>query len=140
MESDQERCFFQWKFRCETKKDPLITATAVRISNIIRCSKIYGDGKHFDLQEALNQNSELTIKCHKTCVSTYTSSRQTDRYKRQNDREADSAIPRKVTRQSLSKPGGETFNFRQHCLFCGDHCDIEKDKRHPSRWRAAYLC
>ncbi len=32
------------------------------------------------------------------------------------------------------------FSFLQHCLFCGERCDVEKDPKHPSRWRPAYVC
>ena len=32
------------------------------------------------------------------------------------------------------------FSFLQHCLFCGENCNVVKDPRHPSRWRSAYSC
>ena len=31
------------------------------------------------------------------------------------------------------------FNFKVHCLFCGDPCIMEPDKKNPSRWQPAYL-
>lgn len=44
---------------------------------------------HVDLEEALAGNPELTIDCHRNCVSTYTSklhlSRQTKRQSNAND-------------------------------------------------------
>ena len=30
--------------------------------------------------------------------------------------------------------------FLQHCLFCGEKCDVVKDPKHPDRWRPAYSC
>ena len=30
--------------------------------------------------------------------------------------------------------------FLQHCLFCGEKCDVLKDPKHPGRWRPAYSC
>ena len=32
------------------------------------------------------------------------------------------------------------FSFLEHCLFCGDVCQMEPDRRNPSRWRNAKLC
>lgn len=136
MESDLEECYFNWKFNCHLKKEALIQAGPVRIENIIKCSKIYGDEKHVDLQNILEKNNELTLKCHKSCVSAYTSKTHTQRHKRQGVKEKEASIPQKITRRSTS---GETFNFLLHCLYCGESCNIERDKKHPSRWRAAYL-
>jgi len=62
MESDTDECYFKWKFNCQDKKEKLTCATAVRIANIIRCSKIYGDEKHFELEDALEKNKEFTLK------------------------------------------------------------------------------
>jgi len=138
MESDTDECYFKWKFNCQDKKEKLTCATAVRIANIIRCSKIYGDEKHFELEDALEKNKEFTLKCHKSCVSSYTSKSHTQRHKRHCDEETD-PISQKVTRRSLSGYSDETFNFKKHCLFCGETCIIEKDKKHPSRWRESYL-
>ena len=45
----------------------------------------------------------------------------------------DCAEPKK-TRRSLN-----SFNFKVHCLFCGEYCNVEPDKKNPSRWRPAYL-
>ena len=30
------------------------------------------------------------------------------------------------------------FDLLQDCLFCGDKCELQKDSKNPSRWRAAY--
>ena len=32
------------------------------------------------------------------------------------------------------------FVFQEHCLFCGEPCNLQKDPKHPDRWRPAYLC
>ena len=138
MEADPEECFFNWKFKCQHKKEPFIAAKAVRITNIIRCSKLYGDDKHFELQNALDKNTEITLKCHKSCVSSYTSKSHTERHKRQSDDQTE-VTPHKVTRRSLSTETGKTFKFREHCVFCAEECILEKDKKNPSRWRAAFL-
>ena len=71
-----DNCFFDWKFGCDDKSEKLIVAGSTRIQNIIRHSKIYHDDIHYSLQDKLNNNPELNISCHKSCVSTYTSSHE----------------------------------------------------------------
>ena len=44
-----------------------------RIRSIIEASKLREDGIHIYLEKELEANSNLTIKCHRNCVSTYTS-------------------------------------------------------------------
>ena len=107
--------------------------------NIIWCSKIYGDEKHFELQETLDKNNEFTLKCHKSCVSSYTSKTHTERHKRQRAGETDSNVPRKVTRRSQSGDSAEPSGFQNHCVFCVEFCNLKNDKKNPSRWRAAFL-
>ena len=36
--------------------------------------------------------------------------------------------------------GATAFSVKDDCLFCGEPCIIEKDKKHPDRWRIAVLC
>ena len=69
MESIPEQCYFNWKFDCSKKKERLVCAKTVRINNIIRCSKVYGDEKHLELQGKLYRDEDFTLKCHKSCVS-----------------------------------------------------------------------
>jgi len=130
-------CFFNWKFGCD-KSGKFIVAGATRIRNIIKHSKIYCDDIHYSLQEKLENDPELTVSCHKTCVSTYTSSQQVKRfYKRKRTQETSSYIPPKTRKKSLDSI---TFNFLDHCLFCSQTCAVEKDRKNPKRWRPAYQC
>jgi len=32
------------------------------------------------------------------------------------------------------------FNFREHCLFCGEECQVIRPQKNPNRWREAYPC
>ena len=32
------------------------------------------------------------------------------------------------------------FNWKEHCLFCGEDCHVLKDPKNPSRWRKVYFC
>ena len=74
-------CFYKWKFDCDGRSYDLIKAGPVRITKVIKCSKVYEDNMHFDLEKMLKENSDLTIDCHKGCVSTYTSNMHLNRHK-----------------------------------------------------------
>jgi len=39
----------------------------------------------------------------------------------------------------LQRSGSTTFNFRQHCLLCGEEC-FDIDPKHPDRWRRVVVC
>ena len=32
-----------------------------------------------------------------------------------------------------------TFTFKEHCIYCGECCFVEKDKKNPHRWVPDYL-
>lgn len=129
-------CVFNWKFSCDNKSERLIEAGYARIQNIMRCSGIYNDDLHISLQEKLENNTNLTTDCHKSCVSSYTSTHHVKVFKkRKHSQESSSYIPPKTRRQS-SACG--MFDLLQDCLFCGEKCELKKDSKNPSRWRAAY--
>ena len=60
-------------FECELEENLLATAGPARVKTIILASKQRGDDKHIQLQQQLDDNENLSIKCHRSCVSTYTS-------------------------------------------------------------------
>jgi len=128
---------FDWKYDCTSKRETLIESGHTRIQNIIRCSKVYGDSNLYFLEEKLANDSTLIIKCHKSCVSIYTSKTTTDRHKRKHSEPDSSDVPKEVTRRSTDT---SIFSFLQQCMFCGDQCVTEKDPKNPSRWRPAYVC
>ncbi len=64
------KCFF---VSCNKSHEVLITAGPKRIQTIIKCSKHRGEELHQHFEEELKCYPELTIKCHKSCVSSYTS-------------------------------------------------------------------
>lgn len=96
---EKEECFFKFKFGCDCGDEDLRSAGSARINTIIKCSKQYGDDLHVVLQEKLDLNSDLIIKCHRNCVSTYVSQQQVNRHlKRQGITPKKSeSIPKKTT-------------------------------------------
>lgn len=101
-----------------------------RLRKIIDASLRYGDSLHELLQEKLEADPATQVYYHKHCVSTYlTCAPSSSNPACVDDR------PRKRVRRS----DGQAFSFREHCIYCGEGCDIERDYRHPDRWAPAYL-
>ncbi len=122
---------------CTQGDSCLISSGPQRIRTIIAASKSRGDTLHLTLENELDNNPDLNIKCHKSCVTTYTSkqhiSRSNKRHGRMEER-CHSAPPIRRRRSEL-----QSFDFRRHCLFCGGPC-VPRDKKNPSRWREVVQC
>jgi hypothetical protein len=118
----------------------LASAGVDHINTIIQSSRKRGDELHVELERLLSEDDNLTIRCHRNCVSSYTSSSHISRHlKRQGKSSARSSSepsPLKRTRRS-EVPG---FKLLEHCLFCGEHRVMDHDPRNPSRWRIVRLC
>ena len=65
-------CFFS---PCDATKagKPLVTVGPDRVRSIIRSSKARQDGIHEELEQRLEADESIELKCHRDCVSTYTS-------------------------------------------------------------------
>ena len=66
-----DECFFRDVLECGDDSGPLSNAGKARIDTIIKCSKSYKDGFDPCLEAKLADDPDLTIKCHRNCVSTY---------------------------------------------------------------------
>ncbi|KAG0712797.1 hypothetical protein GWK47_017681 [Chionoecetes opilio] len=120
-----DQCFFD----CGNNFSRLINCGSVRIETVRKCSVRRGDG----LANKLVPGVE-TIRCHKSCVSTYTSEHHIQRYLFRQQATSTEEVPLKKSRRS-----GDTLIFREHCLFCGERC-LPADPRNPSRWRTVIQC
>ena len=124
------KCFFN----CTNDSHNLITCGVKRIETIKECSAKRGDGM-FDLLTGVE-----SIKCHKCCVSTYTSKNHLKRFlsKRKYGNagsDSEKTIPSKHSRRSSTSH----FNFKDHCFICGEIC-LNLDCRHPDRCRRVIQC
>lgn len=121
-------CFFA----CSNTSPNLINCGSARVETIRDCSIRRGDGL-IDKLHGLD-----SIRCHKSCVSTYASKHHLKRYitKKSNDNSATEAVvpPKRSRRLGTTK-----FSFKEHCVFCGEKC-LPLDPRHPDRWRKVYQC
>ena len=108
-----------------------------RINTIISKSKERQDGFYLILEKEQKRNPDLTIPCHQNCLSTYVSKTHVKR-----------ALKRLATKpeRSQSEPptlrrrsGSNDFDFKEHCLFCGDKCH-PRNPKNPKRWKEVVLC
>ncbi|PIK51924.1 hypothetical protein BSL78_11179 [Apostichopus japonicus] len=128
----EQGCVFKFKYGTECNENATLSETIglARIETIINASKVYGDTLHVDLETQLAENEYLKIYYHRNCVSRYTSKTNLAKYKNNV-----SAPPAKRLQRLLS-----VFDFKLHCLYCGQACEINKNPKNPQRWRPAYLC
>ena len=102
----------------------------VGVERLKTASKLRGDGLHEQLLHDLNTK----YKCHKNCVSSYTSSFHIKRYLSKHDKVSVEPAAKRSCR-SHAPP----FNFKKHCIICGEEC-LPKDPRNPKRWRRVVQC
>lgn len=60
----------------------IIKSHALLIQTIIQASKERADNMHLQLEKDFLLNKNMTVKCHKTCVSVYTSKRNIELVKK----------------------------------------------------------
>ena len=100
------------------------------LGNIIQASVHYGDNLHEYLQEQLDLNEHLQVFYHQHCISTYLACAPSG----SKSLPVDQAPIKRMRRSDVP-----TFNFREHCIYCGECCMIEKDRKNPNRWVPAFL-
>ena len=132
-----DECFFK---PCgeEQARKPVSDVGFRRIQSIIEASKLREDGIHINLEKELEANSKLTIKCHRNCVSTYTSKYHIKRHLKTFQGGGDVEPP--VSAKWCCRSEIPKFSFKEHCMFCGDPCIMDYDPKHPNRWRRVVLC
>ena len=126
----EEKCFFE----CTNSSTIFITCGAIRVDSIRSSSIKRGDGLVHRL------DGVDSIRCHKSCVSTYTSTHHISRYvskQKGGNIKNEEVIPAK----KICRSGSSCFIFKEHCLFCGERCiPLASCSKHPDRWRKVVQC
>lgn len=120
-------CVFKCKFPL---KPPLSRSQpdGVRLRKIIDASISYGDSLHCDLQRRLDgDNSQVYY--HRGCISKYLMHVPASS-------PADAIYLSPPVKRSRHSDVTDV-TFKEHCIYCGDCCTREKDKK--NRWIPAYL-
>ena len=114
-------CIFKWKFNCDGRNYDLRKAGAARIATVIKFSKEYKDDMHVDQEEALVGNSELSIDCHRSCMSTYTSKLHLSRQKKCQSSADDLGTPSQPSKKHCQSQV-PIFKFRQRTACFAESC------------------
>ena len=134
--SESECIFSKLTWLCKGGSG-LVTAHKTRLINIILCSRQRKDLLHIELEESLENNKDFSVKCHSSCVSSYTSRFHLKRAVSSSDQfpgEVEPSSSKRLCRSSLS-----SFEFKKQCLFCGDEAKA-LDPRHPDRHKTVIRC
>ena len=120
-------CIFATVNVCPCPGNPsLVPITDKRIISVKNASKRRKDGLHTKIEDE-------KYYCHSSCVKSYTSEQHIAKYLKRELPVTDECPEPKKTRRSLN-----AFDLKVHCLFCGEYCNVEPDKKNPSHWRPAY--
>lgn len=138
MDQPEEPCFFEPCPESQAGK-PRTRLGPQRIRSIIKASKeVHHDGRHVGLEQLLAGDGNASIFCHWTCVSTYVSSHHLKRsQKRTSSPQVTDDIP---AQKRLRRSQSLHFDFKVHCIFCGEVCIMDKDTKNPHQWRRVVLC
>lgn len=101
-----------------------------RLHNIIDASIRYRDSLHVYLQDQLDLDENMQVYYHRHCISTYLTCAPV----RSQSLDAECPPAKRMRRSDIP-----IFTFREHCIYCGESCVLEKDRKNPNRWVPAYL-
>ena len=104
-----------------SKDGTLISISKVRLKNIVGKSKKRKGTVHLTIN-AMSAEEKVALKCHRACVSTYTSKTHVKRATKKEKDEKQSAQKRKC------RSDWNAFVWKVHCLFCGEACQIDNDE------------
>jgi len=86
-------------------------------------------------------DNATTFWCHKNFISIYCSADHIQRFlKRTKESDSDNPNSSGSSSKHLRSSTEGMFNFREHCLFYGEKCQVIPPQKIPNRWREAYLC
>ena len=94
-----------------------------------------------DLENQYKHDSNLTIKVHYKCVNKYCHIKNIQKAVRdQSEPNVFESISHPILPKRARRSEVQKFVFRDHCIFCGEKCNVNRDPKHPNRWRPAYVC
>ena len=104
---------------CVKSTKGLVKSNATKwIFSIIEASKKYNNDLHTSLESKVSYDPNLTVYYYKNCVSRCSSKSSCEiKYASISDQEEP---PNKLRKSDCY------FNFREHCLYWGESCQLEK--------------
>ena len=131
---NSEKCIFvNSEVNCTLSEKGLKVLSKKRKETVSQKSLLRKDSFH----ESLHCEDDNPLYFHDNCIKTYCSDAHIERYlKKQKMETTDDSSAKVRTRRSEV----QDFVWKIHCPFCGEACNITRDKKNPSRWREAYEC
>lgn len=114
-------------FNCESN-GILYEVSEDRLTTILEASKQRKDLLNIAIEKKITDCPDGELKCHRNCVSTYTSKHHIFRFLKRTIAETNN------NQQTKAKRVHSSFDLKTHCIFCGNEC-IERSYKNPSRWR-----
>ena len=73
-------------------------------------------------------------------MSSYTSREKVSRHLKRKQQIRSSKDNESTSSKRRRRSDNPNFSFLEHCLVCGQVCNVKRDDRNPGRWRKAYVC
>ncbi len=84
----------------------------------------------------MSENPNLSLKAHKSCISTYT---PTEHVSRSIQKRSIDQHPQRSQSEPACQRRWSQFTFKKHCRFCGLLC-LNRNPKNPNRWRKVVKC
>ena len=101
-----------------------------RMISVGEASRIRGDMLH----QTLTESTLAKHFAHKNCLFTYTSNNHIQRHLKRTKKDSGKTP---VKRTKISR---QPFHWNRQCLFYGEECSIEVDKKNLQHWRQSFKC
>ena len=140
IEIEMVKCYFSSMGKCcEPSSRTLSNAGIDRIRSIISASEQRQETLPTDIEACIRSDNtcKYTVSCHRSCVSSYTSKYKIDKLIGKRRALSEPSEPTKRAKRSTSNLD---FNFKIHCIFCGEECIEERSSKNPRRWRPVSRC
>ena len=103
-----------------------------QIQSIINASSSYGNNLNAELQRQLDENPDLVIYYHRNCVSRYVTPSNFLKIMYDSGDCEERGNTNRVHRSDTPK-----FDFKEHCLYCGQICNVKKTSQSPTPMEAS---
>lgn len=132
-----DKCIFKFKFGCSDEEKLQVSQHGSdRIPNIMEASRIQSHELHMELDKKLKEDDHYQPKYHKSCVSQYliNGKRLAEKRKR-----GEASYSTEIPVPKRTRSNTDPFNWLSQCFYCGLPCDVERNRKNPSRWIPSYL-
>ena len=133
--SEQQQCIFKGYLSSCQRGAEVQSISEKKWCSIREANKLRKDSLCSNLL-SLNQDNLVT---QKSCLSTYNLKTHIDRHLK-SELSSQSCSKDVLSSKQLRRSKVPKFKWLEHCLFCGEDCNINVDQKHPDWWRESNKC